>query len=86
MLGYTPQADIPFPQADIPLGRHLPRQAHPLGRHPPPRDTLEYGQQVGGTHPTGMHTSLKIRNKSLFTHNEIQPDFLLKNIGLLFYQ
>ena len=23
---------------------------------PPPSDTMEYGQQAGGTHPTGMDT------------------------------
>ena len=32
---------------------HPPRQTPP-GRHP--RDTTGYGQQAGGTHPTGMHT------------------------------
>ena len=52
------------------IGRPAPRQAHthssPLGRyplswhtHPPsPADTTGYGQQTGGTHPTGMHTCL----------------------------
>ena len=24
----------------------------------PPADTTEYGQQAGGTHPTGMHSCL----------------------------
>ena len=28
-----------------------------LGRHPVPSDTMGYGQQMGSTHPTGMHTS-----------------------------
>ena len=27
-----------------------------LGRPPPHSDTTEYGQSVGGTHPTGMHS------------------------------
>ena len=34
------------------------RDLHPggLGRPPPPSDTMGYGQQAGGTHPTGMHS------------------------------
>ena len=55
--------------ADTTLGRHPSGQTPPgqttpgqtpsgktphLDRHPPP-DTTECGQQVGGTHPTGMH-------------------------------
>ena len=42
MLGYTP-----------PGSRHTP------GADPPPPGTVHaerYGQQVGGTHPNGMHT------------------------------
>ena len=53
-----PQADTPWadtPQADTPLGRHPPGR-HPLGRHPPAQCMLGDGQQVGGTHPTGMHS------------------------------
>ena len=31
-----------------------------LGRPPPPpSDTIGYGQQAGGTHPTGMHSCFK---------------------------
>ena len=33
--------------------------ATPSGRHPPPVDTTGYGQQAGGTHPTGMHSRYK---------------------------
>ena len=29
-----------------------------VGRADPPRDTTGYGQRVGGTHPTGMHSCL----------------------------
>ena len=37
----------------IPLGIH----PSPLGRHPSPYpSTMGYGQQAGGTHPTGMHS------------------------------
>ena len=31
---------------------------HPPGRHPPAQCMLGYGQQAGGTHPTGMHSCL----------------------------
>ena len=36
----------------------LDRNSTPLGRHPPLG--YYYGQQAGGTHPTGMHTCLNI--------------------------
>ena len=44
-----------------PSGRHPPRQTPSLGQtptlgRPPPSDTMGYGQQAGGTHPTGMDT------------------------------
>ena len=49
-----------------PLGRHLPWADIPPGQTPPwqtpqtntptPSDTTGYGQQEGGTHPTGMHS------------------------------
>ena len=66
-LPYTPCAD----QGRHPPGRHSPGQAPLwvdtlLARHPladPPRqttpplpDTTGYGQQAGGTHPTGMYS------------------------------
>ena len=41
-------------------GQTRPEQTPPLpvhaGIHPPAQCTLGYGQQAGGTHPTGMHT------------------------------
>ena len=40
-----PEADTPW--ADPPGTR---------GRHPPAQCMLGYGQQAGGTHPTGMHS------------------------------
>ena len=41
----------PPPKADMPsLGRHLPQADSPHS------DTTGYSQQVGGTHPTGIHT------------------------------
>ena len=42
----------PRPEAEIPL-----RQTSP-GRHPPAQCMLGYGQQAGGTYPTGMHSCL----------------------------
>ena len=66
---YTPQAGTPPEQVHpsiryAPLGRYTPfragtppsRQVDPLGRYPPPQYMLGYGQQAGGTHPTGMHS------------------------------
>ena len=65
---YTPQAYIPW--ADIPPSRHpsLPSacwDTHtPLASAcwdtPPAQCMLGYGQQAGGTHPTGMHSCSKI--------------------------
>ena len=52
--GTPPPADTPLPGRHTPLGRH----PYPLSRHPlPPLDTTGYGQQAGGMHPTGIHTS-----------------------------
>ena len=49
---HTPRQTPPL--VDTPLGQT------PLGR--PPLDTTRYGQQVGGTHPTEMHTCLSTEN------------------------
>ena len=65
--GQTPPPPTPPPGADIPPEtRHLQEQTPPphQDQTPAPRaDTLRkavhagrYGQQAGGTHPTGMHT------------------------------
>ena len=58
MLGYTPQeqtppweADIPTPEADTPPPPHREADKPPRAVH-----AGKYGQQAGGTHPTGMHT------------------------------
>ena len=62
-------AGTPPGKVHTPLGRYTPRQVHPTGRYtpqvgtPPGRYTpqqcmLGYGQQAGGTHPTGMHSCL----------------------------
>ena len=47
--------DSPPPGADTP-----PRADPPRSRHPPPGAVHagRYGQQAGGTHPTGMHTCI----------------------------
>ena len=52
------------PPGANPLGHHLPGSRHPLGEDTPwnPPCTVHagrYGQQAGGTHPTGMHTFLR---------------------------
>ena len=39
-----------------PLGRYLPWAGTPPGQVHPPQCMLGYGQQAGGTHPTGMHS------------------------------
>ena len=56
------------PRAGTPPGRYTPWQVHPPagtphGRYNPPwagthprQCMLGYGQQAGGTHPTGMHS------------------------------
>ena len=45
---------------DTPPGRH-PWAKTPLGRHPPPvQCMLVYGQQAGGSHPTGMYSWLNV--------------------------
>ena len=54
-----PEVDIP-PLARYPLGRYPPRQTPPWAdtprQTPPCQSMLGYGQQEGGTHPTGMHS------------------------------
>ena len=67
----SPWTGTPTPRQVNPLGRYTPRQVYPPGQvHPPwqvhpyghlhfPRQCmLGYGQQAGGTHPTGMHSCL----------------------------
>ena len=49
-------AGIHNPQADIPLGRHPPRQTPPTWVDTPLLNTIGCGQQAGGTYPTGMHS------------------------------
>ena len=39
------------------LPTHPPPMQTPLGS-PPPLDTMGYGQQAAGVHPTGMHSCL----------------------------
>ena len=53
-----PRADTTPSWADIlpPLGPET--DTLPLGRRPPEQCILGYGQETGGTHPTGMHSCL----------------------------
>ena len=60
LIRYTPPAGTP-PWAGTPPGRHTPwqvpsGQVHPPARYTPWQCMLGYGQQAGGTHPTGMHS------------------------------
>ena len=95
MMGYTPQqqtppwqqtppqeADTPW-EADTPSpgSRHPPAADTPPGRRHPPRavHAWRYGQQAGGTHPTGMHTCIFLK-PSYFLFDlflEIDERFLL---------
>ena len=48
---HTPQEDTRKNSSPFPQGRHPTPRAEHAGR---------YGQQAGGTHPTGMHTCFKL--------------------------
>ena len=71
---YTPSGQVhPLWAGTPPLGRYTPWQVHPLGRYTPrqvhpPQCMLGYGQQAGGTHPTGMHSCLV----KLFPENNME--------------
>ena len=60
MLGYHPSKDQIPPGTRHPPGPDTPRpDTAPGTRHPPGPDTpppRRYGQQAGGTHPTGMQS------------------------------
>ena len=62
LVRHPPGADTPW--ADIPLGRHLP----------PLSDTTGNGEQVVGTHPTGMHTCFPI----IFVRNDPVKQYVEK--------
>ena len=80
-------------RADTPLGRHPPRADTPwadtpLGRHPlssacwdthtPTQCMLGYGQQAGGTHPTGMHFCfLNLSQNTLNQSTQTWPNELM---------
>ena len=49
-----PMADTPW--EDTPPPRQTPPRADGPSWADAPQDTTEYGQQTGGTYPTGMHT------------------------------
>ena len=59
MMGYTPPGSRHSPGKQIPPGKQTPSgKQTPVGsRHLPCTvHAGRYGQQAGGTHPTGMHT------------------------------
>ena len=62
----TPRAGTPpwqvHPRAGTPPGRYTPKRGTPHRQvHPPAQCMLGYGQQAGGTHPTGMQSCLKCK-------------------------
>ena len=60
----------PPQQVQPPRQVHPPGQVHLLPGTPPWQCMLGYGQQVSGTHPTGMHSCFHTRNPS--PHLQIQ--------------
>ena len=61
---YTPRQVHPPPAGAPPSGRYPPLQVDPAGT-PPQQCMLGYGQQAGGTHPTGMHSCFKLFLRSV---------------------
>ena len=51
--------------------------------HPQGKDTIRYGQQRGGTHPTGMHTCLEC-SFSLTPLTILDPIKLIANRDAIF--
>ena len=49
--------------APLYAGIHTPLANTPKADTPPSSDTMGYGQQAGGTHPTGMHTCYRLQMK-----------------------
>ena len=58
LLGYTPPPRADPPGSRPPRSRHPPEQTplHPADPSLVAVHAGRYGQQTGGTHPTGMHT------------------------------
>ena len=57
--GQTPHwKDVPLSQCMLGYTSPHPGQCM-LGYTPLPADTTGYGQQAGGSHPTGMHSCLE---------------------------
>ena len=83
----SPRADLyTAPRVGTTPGRYTPLP----GRYTPPRlqCMLEYGQQAGGTHPTGMHSCViifcKRCRRQLFSFSRFQldfPVFLIKKVN-----
>ena len=64
---YTPQAGTPPGQVHPPWADTPPQAGTPPRAGIPPRAVHagRYGQQAGGTHPTGMHSCLMMLAKSV---------------------
>ena len=91
---YTPWQVHPLagtpPWAGTPRQVHPPGQVHPLGKEHPPGAVHagRYGQQVGGTHPTGMHSCFRSRSWfryvrfQLSVQNVVSPQPCLRKLGI----
>ena len=77
-----PPGQTPPGHMTPPLFRH-PLGTHPRADTPSAQCMLVYGQQAGGTHPTGMHTSDTnigiIANFVQFVKNSIHAKIMAAN-------
>ena len=58
----SPGGCLPRTPGQTPPGQTTPEETppeDPPGQTPPAQCMLGYGQQAGGTHPTGMHSCLR---------------------------
>ena len=83
---HPPWADTPHgqttPWADNPLSRHPPGQVSSPGRDPSSQCMLGYGQQAGGTHPTGMHSCFGVYCVSAEALSQEEPILQAWDMGI----
>ena len=76
MLGYTPHPP-PGPKAGTPPPEYTPPSRHPPQDQAPPPSAVHagrYGQQAGGTHPTGMQScSFHLINSRMANQKKRKP-------------
>ena len=61
---------------------HTGQTLHPQAGHPPAQCMLGYGQQEGGTHPTGMHSCTCLTNTFLGSCSSFQFNVCNSNFTL----